>query len=96
MWHIELEYDDFIVIFNRDSLDIDDDNNIYMAVTAPLQQVFHSGLHVEAIQHHVNVPSLRLVPTQVYTTPNTIPQIQERDVCNVVTCGKYIIQLTLT
>jgi len=95
MWHIELEYDTFIVLFKRDLLGIDDDNNIFMTIHASISTIFKHGLFIESINHAVDVSSLRIVQDQLYMVPNTIPLINERNVCMVNGVGNYIIHLIL-
>lgn len=93
LWHHELIYDDFTVLC-KPKVELDEDNNVYLDVYAKINDVFLKGLFIESISHNVDVSKLMLVPYQIYTTPSTIPKIQE-DIYSVKECAMFILRIYL-
>jgi hypothetical protein len=97
LWHHELMYDDFTVLCKPNvDLEMDDENNIYVDVYSTIQNVFLNGLYIESISHHVDVSKLSMIPYQLYTTPSTIPKVNEKDIYSATECASYIVRVHLT
>jgi|UniRef100_A0A6C0AH11 hypothetical protein len=93
LWHHELIYDEFTVLC-KPNVEMDEDNNVYLDVHADIRDIFLNGLFVEQISHQVEVSKLNIVPYQMYTTPSTIPKIQE-DVYSAKECALFILRIHL-
>jgi hypothetical protein len=95
LWHHELVYDEFTVLCKPKEVELDEDNNLYLDVYANIREVFLKGLYVESISHQVDVSKLLIVPYQIYTTPSTIPKIQE-EVYSAKDCALFILRIHLS
>jgi len=96
MWHHELVYDDFIVLCKpKITLEMDDENNIYLTVIASSEDVFKNGLYIDSISHKVDVSKLHIVPYQIYRAKSTIPKINEINVYSADECASFIIHIYL-
>jgi len=93
LWHHELVYDEFTVLC-KPNVEMDEENNVYLDVHADIRDVFLNGLFVESISHQVDVSKLHIVPYQIYTTPSTIPKIQE-EVYSAKECASFILRIHL-
>ena len=67
---------------------------MYLDVYADIRDIFLNGLFVEQISHQVEVSKLNIVPYQMYTTPSTIPKIQE-DLYSAKECASFILRIHL-
>jgi hypothetical protein len=68
---------------------------VYLDVHADIRDIFVNGLFVESISHQVDISKLHIVPYQIYTTPSTIPKIQE-EVYSAKECAMFILRIHLT
>lgn len=93
MWQHELFFDDFIVLCTP-TVEIDEDNNVYLDVHANIQDVFENGLYLSSISHQVDVSKLCIKPFQIYKTPSTIPCVHE-DVDTIHKFSFFIIRIHL-
>lgn len=93
MWHHELIYDEFIVLCTP-TVEIDEDNNVYLDVHADIKDIFVNGLYIPSISHQVDVSKLYIKPFQIYKTPSTIPCIHE-DIYAIKKFSFFILRIHL-